>query len=122
MLSRTVGRAIPFLIFFASLLLGPNAKASLPKRIFTFNDADKITSTIYPNSIPDFQTEKVVGEIKDTKKVTDSPQLRIQKEAAEQSGRTHEIHTGVNTKVSPMQQRVARWCAGRIWGQKSNAY
>jgi RHS repeat-associated protein len=51
-------------------------------------------------SIPDFKTANVIGEIKDTKRVTDSPQLRIQKEAAQQSGMAHELHTGVNTAVS----------------------
>ena len=51
-------------------------------------------------SIPDFQNSTTIGEIKDTKRVTDSPQLRIQKEAAQQSGRTHEIYAGENAKVS----------------------
>ena len=37
-------------------------------------------------SIPDFQTSKTVGEIKDVKTVSNTKQLRIQKEAAQQSG------------------------------------
>jgi RHS repeat-associated protein len=51
-------------------------------------------------SIPDFQNQTTIGEIKDTQRVTDSRQLRIQKEAAQQSGRAHELQTGVNTAVS----------------------
>jgi RHS repeat-associated protein len=51
-------------------------------------------------SIPDFQNSTTIGEIKDTKRVTDSSQLRIQKQAAQQTGKGHEIYTGVNTAVS----------------------
>jgi RHS repeat-associated protein len=51
-------------------------------------------------SIPDFQTKTSVGEIKDAKQVSNTKQLRIQKEAAKQSGRQHELHTGTNTHVT----------------------
>jgi hypothetical protein len=57
-------------------------------------------STSEGKSIPDFQNSKVVGEIKDTKVVTNTRQLRIQKGAAQQSNRTHELHTGIKTKVT----------------------
>jgi len=51
-------------------------------------------------SIPDFLTSKTVGEIKDAKRVSNTEQLRIQKEAAQQSGRQHELHTGTKTRVT----------------------
>jgi RHS repeat-associated protein len=52
-------------------------------------------------SIPDFQTNTTVGEIKDVKTMSNTKQLRIQKEAAADSGRQHQLHTGTNTKVTP---------------------
>ena len=51
-------------------------------------------------SIPDFQNSTTVGEMKDAKTVSNTEQLRIQKEAAQDSGRQHELHTGVNTHVT----------------------
>jgi len=51
-------------------------------------------------SIPDFQNSKVVGEIKDAKTVSNTRQLRIQKEAAQQSGREHQLVTGNKTNVT----------------------
>jgi len=51
-------------------------------------------------SIPDFQNSRVVGEIKDAKTVSNTRQLRIQKEAAQQSGRQHELYTGTKTNVT----------------------
>jgi RHS repeat-associated protein len=52
-------------------------------------------------SIPDFQSGTTVGEIKDAKTVSNTKQLRIQKEAAADTGRQHELHTGANTNVTP---------------------
>jgi hypothetical protein len=57
-------------------------------------------STAEGRSIPDFQNTKVVGEVKDAKTVSNTKQLRIQKEAAQQSGRQHELHTGTKTNVT----------------------
>jgi RHS repeat-associated protein len=51
-------------------------------------------------SIPDFQTSAKVGEIKDAKQVSNTKQLRIQKEAAHSSSRQHELHTGTKTHVT----------------------
>ena len=45
-------------------------------------------------------------EVKDTKRVTDSKQLRLQNEASKQSsGKPSEVVTGQNTKVSETVQR-----------------
>lgn len=52
------------------------------------------------NSIPDFLNERQVGEIKDTRSVSNTRQLRIQRDAANQSGREHVVITGTNTQVS----------------------
>jgi RHS repeat-associated protein len=51
-------------------------------------------------SIPDFSNKNTIGEIKDVKKLTDSPQLRIQREAAQAQGKEHQIFTGTKTAVS----------------------
>lgn len=53
-----------------------------------------------PDSIPDFQNLKQIGEIKDRIRVTDSRQLRIQRDAARASGREHVVVTGRYTNVS----------------------
>jgi len=37
-------------------------------------------------------------EIKDTNRVTDSRQLRIQREAAQSQGKAHEVQIGTNTR------------------------
>ncbi len=55
-------------------------------------------------SVPDYQNPTTVGEIKDSKRVSDSAQLRIQREAAAQSGRQHVVVTGTNSKVSKTVQ------------------
>lgn len=51
-------------------------------------------------SIPDFQTTTTVGEVKDVQTVSNTRQLRIQKDAALDSGRQHELHTGTNTTIT----------------------
>ena len=58
-------------------------------------------STSEGDTIPDFQNKTQVGEIKDTKTVTNTPQIRAQKEAASTTGREHVIFTGKETKVTP---------------------
>lgn len=60
------------------------------------------------NSVPDFITDTTVGEIKNTKRVTDSKQLRIQREFARQEGKTHVVVTGMNTPVSKTVQRESK--------------
>ena len=57
------------------------------------------------NSIPDILDDKQVGEIKDTKTVSNTRQLRIQREAAKVSGKDHNIYTGNRTKVSKPVER-----------------
>jgi RHS repeat-associated protein len=60
----------------------------------------EVLETSVGNTIPDFQNDKVVGEIKDTKTVSNTKQIRAQKEAASNTGRTHVTVTGTNTNVS----------------------
>ena len=60
------------------------------------------------NSVPDYQNRTTVGEIKDTKNVSNTRQIRIQRDAARRSGRTHEIQTGTNTHVSDTVQRGSK--------------
>jgi RHS repeat-associated protein len=62
-------------------------------------NTEKISGT-EGKSIPDFQDKAKIGEIKDANEVTNTKQLRIQKEAAQGSGREHELVTGTNTNVT----------------------
>jgi RHS repeat-associated protein len=62
-------------------------------------NTEKVTGS-EGNSIPDFVNSKQVGDIKDTKVVTDSKQLRIQREAGANQNKEHVVVTGTNTKVS----------------------
>jgi hypothetical protein len=56
-------------------------------------------------SIPDFQTRTTVGEIKDVKQLSNTQQIRIQRDAAQQSGREHVVITGTNKNVAPTVQK-----------------
>ncbi|AWH46758.1 hypothetical protein C1926_17910 [Stenotrophomonas sp. ZAC14A_NAIMI4_1] len=56
-------------------------------------------------TIPDFENSRQVGEIKDTKRLSDSSQLRAQREHAQATGREHVVVTGTNTKVSSTVER-----------------
>lgn len=56
--------------------------------------------TSHGNTIPDFQNARQVGEIKDAKRVSNTAQLRAQREFASETGREHTVVTGTNTKVS----------------------
>lgn len=51
-------------------------------------------------TIPGFQNSSQVGEIKDTARVSDSGQLRSQREHAQATGREHVVVTGTSTQVS----------------------
>lgn len=55
-------------------------------------------------TIPDFMNSKEVGDIKDTKRVTNTAQLRAQREHATATGRDHVVVTGTQTKVSKTVQ------------------
>ncbi len=60
-------------------------------------------------SIPDINTSTVVGDIKDVKVVSNTSQMKIQREVAGQTGREHVIVTGTNTHVTkPTQQPPTR--------------
>jgi RHS repeat-associated protein len=57
-----------------------------------------VTST-EGKSIPDFINNTTIGEIKDVKNLSNTQQLRIQRDAAVQTGRDHAVFTGTNTNV-----------------------
>lgn len=61
--------------------------------------------TSHGTTIPDFNNSRQVGEIKDTKRLSDSSQLRAQREHAQATGREHVVVTGTNTKVSSTVER-----------------
>lgn len=60
----------------------------------------EVAETSKGRTIPDFQNARQVGEIKDTKRVTDTRQLQAQREYAERTGREHTVITGKDTNVS----------------------
>jgi RHS repeat-associated protein len=60
----------------------------------------EVSKTSSGNTIPDFKNGRQVGEIKDTQRVTDTKQLRAQREYANETGREHTVVTGNRTKVS----------------------
>jgi RHS repeat-associated protein len=82
-----------------------NAKKGAASEQKVLNDkgltknTEKVSGT-EGKSIPDYKTESTVGEIKDAKNVSNTQQLRIQKEAAQQGGQQHELVTGTNTNVT----------------------
>jgi RHS repeat-associated protein len=60
----------------------------------------QVLSTSEGSTIPDFQNSRQVGEIKDAQRVSNTGQIRAQREAARESGREHVIVTGAGTNVS----------------------
>ncbi len=60
----------------------------------------KLVSSAEGNSIPDAITPNKIIEIKDVKKLANTKQLRIQRSAARDAGKTHEVITGTKTEVS----------------------
>lgn len=52
-------------------------------------------------SIPDFINKTTIGEIKDVKNLSNTQQLRIQRDAAVQTGKDLVVVTGTNTNVTP---------------------
>lgn len=83
----------------AALTRGIASEARVLKSIEEVKNTEKVV-TSQGRTIPDFQNARQVGEIKDTKRVTDSAQLRAQREHAQATGREHTVVTGTNTKVS----------------------
>ena len=90
----------------------PDAKKTTPqergreseKRVLGDMGEKKNTETVSTSegdTIPDFQNSKQVGEIKDTKTVSNTAQIRAQKEVAATTGREHVIVTGKETHVTP---------------------
>jgi hypothetical protein len=78
---------------------GVEAEKRVLADIGEMKNTKKVTSA-EGSAIPDFQNKTSVGEIKDTKRVSDTRQVRIQRDAAKASGRQHVIYTGTRTKVS----------------------
>ncbi|MFD0739974.1 RHS repeat-associated core domain-containing protein [Lysobacter koreensis] len=89
--------AVPGLM--APMARGVMAEARVLKDIGEVKNTAKI-DTSQGRSIPDFQNAKQVGEIKDTQRVSNTTQVRAQREHAQATGREHTVVTGTNTKVS----------------------
>ncbi len=69
-------------------------------KVLTSEGLTKNTKSKEGNSIPDAQTKNKIVDVKDTKRVSDTRQIRIQRQAAIDSKRKHIIITGAKTKVS----------------------
>jgi RHS repeat-associated protein len=78
---------------------GVESEARVLRDIGEIKNTEKVVGA-EGKSIPDFMNATKVGDIKDAKRVTDSPQLRIQREAAKDTSREHVLITGDKTKVS----------------------
>ncbi|MEJ1250065.1 RHS repeat-associated core domain-containing protein [Denitratimonas tolerans] len=81
---------------------GARGRASETRVLSDLGEAKntEVVSTSQGRTIPDFQNSVQVGEIKDTARVSDSSQLRAQREHAQATGREHVVVTGTNTQVS----------------------
>ena len=66
------------------------------KNRFTVNLDNNSTKT----TVPDFVNDKTVGEIKDTKVVYNTKQIRAERKVAENFGKEFKIFTGTKTHVS----------------------
>ena len=83
---------------------GVLSEARVLKSMGELKNTEKVV-TSQGRSIPDFQSTKRVGEIKDTQRVSNTAQLRSQREHAQATGREHTVVTGTNTKVSGAVER-----------------
>ena len=92
------GRAAEHLIE-ANRLRGVESEARVLRELGEAKNTEKVLGR-EGASVPDYANRTTIGEVKDTQRVTNSRQVRIQREAAEASGRRHVVHTGTNTKVS----------------------
>lgn len=75
------------------------AEEGLTKNTKTFTAIDPVTKQPV-NVKPDALDAKKLSEIKDTKTVSNTKQIRTEREVAKQQGKEFEIITGTNTKVS----------------------
>jgi hypothetical protein len=80
----------------------------------------QVVSGTEARTIPDFQNASQVGEIKDTARLTDSAQLRAQREHAQNTGREHVVVTGANTRVSDTVQSQSTVVRRDDLGPKQN--
>ena len=57
------------------------------------------------NTIPDYVNKTDIGEIKDTKRLSNTKQIQAQREVAQNQGKNHVIQTGTKTRVSKRVER-----------------
>ena len=90
----------------AAMARGVVSEARVLKSMGEVKNTEKVVNA-QGRSIPDFQNARQVGEIKDAKRVTDSSQLRAQREFANSTGREHTVVTGLNSKVSQIVEKLS---------------
>jgi hypothetical protein len=86
---------------------GVASEARVLKAMGEVKNTEKVV-TSQGRSIPDFQNAKQVGEIKDTQRVSNTAQVRAQREHAQATGREHTVVTGTNTKVSSTVEQQSK--------------
>ena len=69
-------------------------------------NTERITSE-EGTSIPDYMDDERIGEIKDTKRLSDTKQIRIQRGVAERKKQKHIVHVREDTDVSGNVERGA---------------
>jgi propanediol dehydratase small subunit len=84
---------------------GKEAEARVLKDMGLEKNTKSLT-TAEGKTIPDAMTESKMVEIKDTKEVYMTKQLRIQTDAARESGRKSILVTGEKTKVSDRVEKA----------------
>ncbi|QBG91778.1 RHS repeat-associated core domain-containing protein [Xanthomonas oryzae] len=90
-----------------ALVRGVASEIRVLDAIGEVKNTEKIV-TSHGSTIPDFQNVRQVGEIKDTKRVSDTAQLKAQREHANNTGRDHVVVTGENTKVSKTVEQQSK--------------
>ncbi len=83
----------------ANLIRGIRAEARILAALGETKNTRPVANQ-HGRTIPDFENATQVGEIKDAKRVTMSPQLRAQREHAQATGRAHVVVTGTRTHVT----------------------
>ncbi|QBG84191.1 hypothetical protein EYR27_10190 [Xanthomonas oryzae] len=91
----------------AALVRGVASEIRVLDAIGEVKNTEKIV-TSHGSTIPYFQNVRQVGEIKDTKRVSDTAQLKAQREHANNTGRDHVVVTGENTKVSKTVEQQSK--------------
>ena len=86
---------------------GRQMEAKVVKKIEGRHPKRKVESP-EGKAVPDYETDTTIGDVKDVNELSNTKQMRIERHAAKQAGKVHEVTTGTNTKVSNSMARQSR--------------